>query len=652
VISEFQRSFGEILVNVDQAERRGFVEELLDSEPNHLSDSFRQMLYRQTRGHALCTTELLRGMQERGDLVQDRNGMWIVGPALDWETLPARVEAAIAERIGRLAEPLQALLRVASVEGEEFTAEVAARVLGIDRRAVVQSLSRELDQRHRLVRAQSIERPGSRRVSRYRFRNYLFQKYLYDHLDDVERAYIHEDVGSMLEELFGDQADEIAVHLAWHFQEARIAEKAIHYLCKAGERAAHLSAYQEGITHLSRGLALLKALPDSPERAQQELALHLAFGIVWQGAKGARSSERKEAYTRAYELSQQLNKTTQLCQVLGERVEFLYVGAEYDSAQKLGKEALNVAQEAGDPYLVALGYWYLGFTSFAVGEFTQARDYLEKVYAAYEPQTHHHRFVVLRGKDAGVGALAYDACCQWCLGYPDLALKRSRDSLDLARELKHPFSMADVLCFGSCLFYRLLGDAEAMMEGAEELIKITIDRVPAWLGTGISYRGEALVMMGRLQEGIEEIQKGLASRQTVEAQCYNSGTLGTLASAQAQIGRPEEGLATLIEALTLVKETNERYFEAELYRVKGEIMHQLGDEAEAAASFAEAITVARNQRAKSWELRAGVSLARLWQRQHKNSEALRLLIAIYGWFEEGFDTPDLIGAKRLLEDLS
>jgi predicted ATPase len=262
VVNEFQRDFGDIAVNVDQAESRDFIEAFLDNEPNRLGLSFREMLYRQTRGHPLFTIELLRGMQERGDLVRDREGRWVEGPALDWETLPARVEAVIAERIGRLAEPLQAALRVASVEGEVFTAEVVARVRGGDERKVVGRLSGELDRRHRLVRAQGIQRMDGQRMSHYRFRHILFQRYLYNSLDEVERAHLHEAVGNTLEALYEDQASEIAaiatiaaiaVQLAWHFQEAGIAEKAIHYLHQAGEKAVQLSAYQEGIAHgLSR----------------------------------------------------------------------------------------------------------------------------------------------------------------------------------------------------------------------------------------------------------------------------------------------------------------------------------------------------------------------------------------------------------------
>jgi predicted ATPase len=292
VINELGRDFGDMSVDLGQAESRDFVEELLDSEPNRLATEFRDMLFHRTRGHPLFTAELLRGLQERGDLVQDPEGQGIEGPELNWETLPARVESVIAERLGRLAQPLQDVLRVASVEGEVFTAEVVAVVLAAGGREVVGRLSGALDRRHHLVRAQALERLGSRRVSRYRFRNFLFQQYIYDSLDQVERSYLHEDVGSALEQLYGDTPGEIiaiAPQLAWHFQEAGIAEKSIQYLHQAGDRAVHLSAYPEARTHLARALELLGTLPEPGahdrrlERAQQELTLQLSLGTAWMG---------------------------------------------------------------------------------------------------------------------------------------------------------------------------------------------------------------------------------------------------------------------------------------------------------------------------------------------------------------------------------
>jgi predicted ATPase len=652
VVNEFQRDFGDITVDLGQAGSREFVQALLDSEPNRLGDAFPEMLYQQTRGHPLFTVELLRGLQERGDLVQNPEGRWVEGPALDWERLPARVEAVIAERIGRLPQPLRSVLRLASVEGELFTAEVVARVRATDEREMLGRLSDELDRRHRLVRAQAIERLGSQRVSRYRFRNYL--------LDQVERAYLHEDVGNVLEELYGDQAQEIAAiapQLAWHFQEAGIAEKAIHYLHQAGDRAVQLSAYQEGRVHLTKGLALLMTLPEAAgedqrmERARQELALQLSLGMAWMGDIPGR--EWENAITRARELCQQTGQMSQLCRVLSELAIFHFVRAEHETAREFGEEALNLAQQSRDPMLVAVSHWVLGVIFFSLGEFAAARAHLKQMIAFYEPQQHHHAFLLLRGSDGGLSALAYDACCLWCLGYPKQALKRSQEALALARELDHAFSSADVLCYAGCMFNKLRRDAPALKDDAEELMRLSKGMgFSSFGGTGTCYCGEALIRLGQVQEGLAHLREGMVVRQSIGARCNSSGILGALGEAQAKAGRPEEGLATLAEALDMVEETDERYWQSELYRMQAELLFMQDDEAEAEASFHKAIEIARRQQAKSWELRATIGLARLWQKQGKGEDARQMLARIYDWFTEGLDTPDLQEARMLLEELS
>jgi predicted ATPase/DNA-binding SARP family transcriptional activator len=654
VVNELQRVFGDMAVDVDQAKSRDLVEALLDSEPNRLGPTFREQLYQKTRGHPLFTVELLRGMQERGDLITDSEVRWVEGPALNWEILPVRVEAAIAERIGRLAAPLQEALRIASVEGEEFTAEVVARILGTGERKTVQLLSADLDRRHRLVRAQAIDRLGSQRVSRYRFRHHLFQKYLYDRVDEVERAYLHEEVGNVLETLYIDDSSDaaaIAPQLARHFQEAGIAEKAISYLLLAGERAVQMSAYHEALTHLNRGLELLMSLPDSPERAQQELDLRLVFGMAYIGERGTPALEVKASYTRARQLCQRMGEPSQLCRVLGELTFHHFVRAELQTAREFAEQALGTAQRANDPLLVALGHWYLGVVYFAFGDYRSARGYLGRVTALYDPTNHHDSFVSLHGADAGLSALSYDVCCLWCLGYPEQASRQSQEALSMARELGHPFSLGDVLTYAGCMVNAMRRDALALGQNAEELMRLSAEKVPAWSGTGDLYRGVALSLLGQVEEGMAEMRDAMSVCESRGVRCFFSGILGFLAQAQAMVGQPEEGLRTLGEALSFVEETSERHWEAELYRQRAELLLMKGDEPGAEASLLKAIDVARRQDAKSWELRATTDLARLRQRQGKGVEAKQTLARVYGWFTEGFDTPDLKHAGALLEEL-
>ncbi len=301
VVHEFKRVFGEIEVNLERAAGRQFVDAFLDSEPNRLDDAFRETLYQHTLGYPLFTVELLRGMQDRGDLVRDREGRWVQGAALDWEALPARVEAVIAERIACLPERLQDLLTVASVEGETFTAEVLAEVQAADERETVGCLSDTLDRRHRLVSARGVLRVGGRRLSQYRFRHILFQKHLYHSLDSVERVHLHQAVGTALESMVGERAEHAAIQLARHFQEAGIVDKAVDYLRQAGERARRLYANQDAIGTLRRALELLAEVPSDaapgPWRQESAIRLYESLGDVleWTGEH----EEARAAYQAA-----------------------------------------------------------------------------------------------------------------------------------------------------------------------------------------------------------------------------------------------------------------------------------------------------------------------------------------------------------------
>ncbi|HSG42807.1 MAG TPA: AAA family ATPase [Anaerolineales bacterium] len=655
VINEFRREFGDILINVDQIEGRKFIEALLDSESHRLGPSFREMLYHQTQGHPMFTIELLRGLQDRRDIIRDADGYWIEGQSLDWVTLPVRVEAAVQERIGRLPEPLQKILTVASVEGEYFTAELVAQVRECDKNEILEYLSGELDRKHRLIQAQSIQRVNGKSLSRYRFRHILFQKYLYSRLDEVERVHLHERIGITLEELYGDQIDVLAnpVQLALHFEKAQITEKAIHYLHNAGKRAIQLSAYQEGIANLTKGLNLLEYLKDSSEHDHQKLNLLLALGIAWQGTQGAQPDEVKNAYIEALELCKRVGNTTQMVQVLGGLVVLYYVRGEHHRALEFAREGLALSEKADEPLLMLLCRWYLGFINFCFGNFVSAHEHLKHVIDFYDHDQHHRSLVYLRGSDAGLGAMAYEACCLWCLGYPEQALKLSKKTLSLARELGHPFTLADVFCFAGCLFHEMRRDGNSLESIADDLMRISQERnLAGWFATGARYRGAAFVLQGKKQEGVKHTREGIDAMKSENIWIYSSGTLAAMAELYAKTGDLEEALNILDEAFAFVEKTDERYWESELHRLKGEILLRQGEINYAETSFAKAVEISRGQSAKLLELWAVMSLCQLWGKQGKKTEAHHLLTEIYNWFTEGFDTPDLVKAKKMIQELS
>lgn len=654
VVREFQRLYGDLLVNLDLAERSGFVEAVLDSEPNLLGTSFRQLLLRQTNGHPLFTIELLRGLQERGDLQRDMNGYWVEGPSLDWEKQPARVEAVVAERVGRLARPLREALRVASVEGELFTAEVVAQIRGSAEQEVLEYLSGDLDRRHHLVRAHSVMRVGGRLLSRYRFRHIQIQKYLYGSLDEVERVHLHERVGTVLENLYAgqDEAAAIAPLLSRHFQEAGITDKAIRYLQQAGERALRLSAYQEAIVHLSSSLSLMAIQPESGDRTALEVDLQLALGAAWT-SKGYPAAEVEAAYLRARDLGRQLGLTSQLSIALGGLAIVNYVHAQHHQARDFAQEALSIAQKEQQPMLELLGHWYLGISLFGLGDYAAAQGSLSRAIAAYDHQEHHLILVEMRGSDAGLSALSYDACCLWCLGFPDLAVKRREEAIALARQSAHPFTLADVLYYAGGTFDAMRRDGLSLKKYAEEMVDFaTVNSLNGWLEAASFFRGEALALLAETGEGIRLMIASLSELIATGEILGLPGRYCLLAESYLKVGQIVEAEAALDEAFRWMEATDERTWEAEMHRVRAEYLIAVGHDANAQASFDRALETARRQQAKSWELRTAVSLARFMQRQGRTSEARRMLADVYNWFSEGFDTPDLITARALLDELA
>jgi DNA-binding SARP family transcriptional activator/predicted ATPase len=652
VINEYQRQFGDITVNMDEAESQEFVEAFLDSEPNRLGLPFRQMFYQQTRGHPLFAVELLRGLQERGDLVQDPKGRWIEGPALDWETFPPKVEGLIAERIGRLSDRLREALRTASVEGETFTAEVVAQVQAADEREIVVHLSDELDRRHRLVSAQGILQIGDQCLSHYRFRHILFQKYLYNSLDQVQRARLHKEVGTALEALYGEKAEEIAVRLARHFQQAGMAKRTILYLHQAGSKAVRLSANEEAVTHFTQALELLEKLPETSERAQEELVLQLGLVGPLQAIRGFAAPEVGHSCSRALELCLQMGETLQLLPALFLLWSFQIPRAQYEKALNIGEQLFSLAQREQDSQHIAMANLVIGFTLVCTGEFVPARSRLEDMIAGYDPEQYRSLMHVL-GQDIGVACLSIISWVLWFLGYPDQALKRSQEALTLAQRLDHPFSLAFALGIAGASLHLLRREGQMVEKWTDSLNRLVMEEgFVLYQAGGTLFQGWVQTEHGRFEEGIALMHRGMATWYAMGVRIQYTQFLAMVIEAYSRAGQAEEGLKLLPEALDAVEKNNERYYEAELHRLKGELLLIQGDEIKSEISFHKAFEVARRQQAKSWELRTAMSLSRLWQRQGKREEARKLLAETYDWFTEGFDTPDLKEAKAFLEELS
>ncbi len=634
----------------------------METEPNDLGPAFLEAFYQHTRGHALFTAEMLRGLQERGDLVKDENGRWVEGPTLNWEILPARIEGVIGERMSRLPTRLQEALKVASVEGEAFTAELVARVQMVDEREMVRQLSGALDKQHRLVRGQGSRRLDTQRLSHYRFRHILFQRYLYNSLDDVERDYLHEAVGNELERLYGDQTEEVAVELARHFEWAGLVAKAVQYLHQAGSRAVRLSANEEALGHFYKALALLETLPGTTETYQQELTLQIALFAPLAAVKGYGAPELGKAYHRARELCEKVNDPDQLFLVLYGLWGHNLVRSELQTSRDLAGECLALAQRVGKQAFLMEGHRMTDESAFYRGEFARAREHFERSLALYDRQQ-HRAHADIYGQDPGVALLSHGCCILWHLGYPDQALKRSREAIALGEEQAHPFSLAFALCY-SAMMHQYRREPQAVTELADAAIKLSTEQgFVFWLAQASFLKGWALVEQcpepvegqGQTAGGITQMRQGLADWRATGTEFLVGYTTGLLAEAYGTMGQVEEGLALLEEAFAMVYEKGQGLYEAELHRLKGELLLKKGaPEAEIEEQFRRAIEVARQRSARSQELRATISLYRLWQSlgaQDKATEGRSMLAEIYSWFTEGFDTADLTQARVLLEEL-
>ncbi|MGH6803330.1 MAG: hypothetical protein ACREC3_08180, partial [Methyloceanibacter sp.] len=508
----------------------------------------------------------------------------------------------------------------------------------------------------------------------------LYQHLWHERVSIEQQQQWHLRVGERKETAYGSRASEIATELAVHFEQGRDYRRAIHYLQQAGENALRRSANREAITHLTRGLELLQPLPDTPERTRQELGLRVALTAPLTATKGLAAAEVGATHNRARELCQQVGETPELFPVLCGLYAFYGARGELETARTLVEQLLRLAQRAQDPALLLQAHLALGAAMFHRGEFIPARGHLEQVIL-YGPQQYHSQ-AFHYGLDPEVFCRSYAAWVLWYLGYPEQALQNSQEALTLAQELAHPTSLG--LALNVTAFLHQYRREELLTQSrAEAAMTLATEHGMAQvLAVGTIVRGWARAIQGQGEEGILQIRHGLAAFEVMGAELGQPYNLALLAEAYGKGGQNEEGLSILAEALARVDRTGERTYEAELWRLYGELSLRSGEpesgrigdaknEAEnrrkgfsfadspfrrfsvssPEEAFHKAIEIAKHQQAKSFELRAVMSLARLWQRQGKQHEARTTLLEIYNWFTEGFDTKDLQEAKTLLDSL-
>ena len=595
----------------------------------------------------------------QGALKQE-DGQWKLQGAYEEvaASIPDGLRQLIERQITRLPKGPQRVLEGASVAGVEFATEAVAAGVRADLDELEDAYEELARQGQVLEEAGLAEWTDGTLSGQYRFQHALYQQAFYERIAEARRVRLHRAIGERLEQGYGDRVNDHASELAVHFELGREIAKAVRYHKHAGEVALQRSANQEALYHINKGIDLLGKLPESPERNQQELLFYVDLGVALAETKGFAAPDVEQAYLRARTLSQQLEDVSILFPVLYGLWNFYLVRTELATAQELADQISTLAEQENTSAFLLEAHNVQAQTRVQLGQIVEAHHHLEQGIQIYNPQE-HHALTFSYGEDPGIGVRVFEAEALWILGYPDKAQEQVVDTHRLAHELDHPFSLAQALWFGAQVnLWR--GEADLVYDDSQTLIDLSRTQDFAlWLAGGMIMMGWALVNQGQIEAGITQMAEGWTAWRASGAKVMTSCFLALQAEAYGKAGRIAEGFSSLEKAFEQIQQTDERYYESEVHRIQGELLlhpeshnqkadHQTTPE----ECFHKALEVARQQEAKSLELRAAMSLSRLWQDQGKTQEAQELLSGVYNWFTEGFETTDLQDAKTLLETLS
>ncbi|MFQ6024333.1 MAG: adenylate cyclase, partial [Acidiferrobacterales bacterium] len=496
-------------------------------------------------------------------------------------------------------------------------------------------------------------RRGTPPRATYLFKHALVQDTAYESLLRGKRQQLHARIAEVLESRFPERAEAEPELLAHHFTKAGVHEPAIEYWLRAGRRAMERSADQEAVAHLKKGLAVLQTLPESIERDRQELNLQMALSRALTTTRGWGSEEAMKAYARARELCELVGETGQLLYVLwGQRIKH-WVDAEYRAALDVVAKIISLAEQQDDPMELVAANLIAGWPYLGLGELAtipSATDHALKLYDAQKHEWFRFRY----GLDLRVTALGMRGYQQWLCGFPDQAISSCAEAIAWGRNLNHAGSLAWALNWAGAQPAAMRHDARTAEALANEVISLPDKgRSPMDLAWGRVFAGWAIGKRGQRKEGVSLLREGLEYLIAKGGKMLRSVHLTLLAELYIDDGELEKASQWLDEAVHHVERAEERLWEAEILRLRGEVLlvrkADHGEQPE--TCFKQAIDVAQRLGAKSLELRATTSLARMWRSQGKLDEAREILTPVYDWFTEGFDTADLKDAKGLLTTL-
>ncbi len=590
-------------------------------------------IYERTGGVPLLVEEFIRMARESA-----------IFEAGSVEGIPVTLKQLVMARLDRLASNRE-IAQFAATLGREFQYEMLAAVVNVDEPTLQAELTK-------LAEAEILFRKGSPPRCAYLFKHALLEEALHNALETAERRQFHRKVGEVMEARFPELADNQPELLALHFTEAGLMEKALGYWLRAGQRSIARFANVEAISHLRRGLEMLQTLDESAARDARELELLGPLGTAYIATRGYAAPEVGPIFDRARSLAGRSGEPTPTFAMMRGHFAYHIVRGDFPLCTDLAAQAVRFARQVDDAGILMEALFLEGITQFYRGDFASAHDCFAAALSDYDDRERTAFWATLTGENCGVTVRCYLALACWHLGAIDRARAVNLEARELARSIRHPFSLGYALHHTGWLHQHMRLGAEAQVAGDEETRVATEQGFPLWQATGSLYAGAGLLLQGRTEQGLAAFQEGLDAYRATGAILGLPYYLSILGEAFTSLGRFDDAHRVFDEAFALVEKNDERFQEAELHRLRGELhLAEMHDEVAAEASFRRALEIARRQQSRAWELRAAVSLARLFRQQGRRHQALTLLRPAFDVFTEGLQTPDLLDAAALLEEL-
>ncbi len=630
------------LSRLTRAQSTAFVSKVTPSKPLHAS--IVEHIVAKTDGVPLFIEELTKAVLESSSL-RDAGDHYVYCAPASSMAIPATLRDSLTARLDHLAIA-KVIAQIGAVIGREFSYDLLSAVAPVSKADLDDALERLTESGLTFVR-------GAVEGAVYTFKHALVQDAAYDSLLKSMRQELHAKIARVLKDRFNEAVEAHPELLAHHYTQAGMVKQGVAYWKQAGCRAAERSANVEAVNHFNQAIELLGSVSDGAEPEQQELELRIKLGPALVASKGYAAPDVEQNYVRARALCERGGNTSQLFSILRAESQLLLLRARYSVARERMTQLIELAVQERGSANEAYARLGLGCVALFCGRLEEAKAQLEAGSALFDPQRHREH-VASYGVDAGVACLAYHARALWFLGYPDQALKQAYEALALAQPPSVPLTLAQAMSVLAHVHY-VRREPLLTRDWVEKTISYCSEQgIPYWIAFGSILQGWLLAEQGKASAGVAQILRSVTAYQETGARAGWSLFLVLLAEAHRNNGQLREGLDVLNQAVSYAEETEEMYYAAEVHRVRGELLLMQGGRAaagEAHACFRKSLEIARSQKAKSWELRAAISTARLLRDQGARSEAHELLAGVYSWFTEGLETADLEQARRLLEAL-